>query len=148
MQDSSISFWKRQRPWGETEHPNVAWRGERFSRGTTSNTHLYTHETVTKTKQLVERRPLRRKHQVQTDLNSYCDWFTELYRSCLFAFLFFYSSQGCLTDHMCVVISWVTCHWYSLESWHSIPLDPGLEAVMKKTDILQQHSSKVTICLT
>lgn len=49
--------------------------------------------------------------------------------------------------HVCV-ISRVTRHWYSLDSRYSIPLDPGLGPVMKKTDILPQHSSKVTICLT
>lgn len=52
--------------------------------------------------QVVERRPQRRKHQVQTDLHSHCDWFTELYRSCLFCFSFFYSRKHCLTDHTCV----------------------------------------------
>lgn len=154
MQGSSISFWKRQRRWAETERPTAAWRGDRFSCSITSNTHFYTRETVTKINsnwQLVERRPLRRKHQVQAGWNSHCNWFTELNRSCLFCFFFLLCFIAANTAwqiiHVCV-ISRVTRHWYSLDSRYSILLDPGLGPVMKKTDILQQHSSKVTICLT
>lgn len=142
MQGSSISFWKTQRHKVETEPPEVSCRGERIIHGacgTTSNTHLYIHETVAKTNsdwQLVER-PQRRRHQVQTDLNPHCDWFTALYRSCLFAFLLLIAATTAWQIiHVCV-ISWVTHHWYSPDSWCSIPLDPELETVIKKTDILQ-----------
>lgn len=86
-------------------------------------------------RKLVERRPLKSEHQVQTDSDSHLVyWVTQ---SLLFIFLN-YSRQHCLTDLNinAVVNSWVTHHWYSLHSLH-LPLDPGLETVTKEANILQ-----------
>lgn len=49
-----------------------------------------------------------------------------------------YSREPCLTDlYMHAgVMSWVTRHWYSIRV-AAPPLDPVLEAVTKKTDVLQ-----------
>lgn len=115
------------------------------SSDTKSNLQLYTDEirkkTVSQTSSLLEWRPLLHGGRSTWFKPTWIplEWFYWVTHKFLYKEKRnYYGREPCLTDLYMHsgVISWVTRHWYSIRATVP-PLDPGLEAVTKKTDGLQ-----------